>query len=152
MKKVIAWVGVIVILFAGSVWWSKNLQKNDPDIISRSGLHWHPIVEIYVKGAKQEIPPDLGIGITYSNFPAFDSQMNMTPIHTHDDATEGIVHLEFPGIVRRDDTKLGNFFEIWGKDINSFGSNVRMIVNGAENTELGVYFMQDGDKIELRYE
>ena len=34
----------------------------------------------------------------------------------------------------------------------SFGTNVKMTVNGKENTEYENYAMQDKDKIELRYE
>tara|TARA_B100000745_G_scaffold126015_1_gene82109 strand:- start:3700 stop:3861 length:162 start_codon:yes stop_codon:yes gene_type:complete len=48
-------------------------------------------------------------------------------------------------------TKLKNFFVIWGKDMMSFGENVTMTVNGKENMELGEYEMKDGDIIELRY-
>ena len=78
--------------------------------------------------------------------------MKMTAIHTHDDANNGIIHLEFQGIVKKEDTKLSNFFDIWNKDINSFGQDVTMSVNGVPNIELGDYAMKDGDKIELRYE
>lgn len=34
----------------------------------------------------------------------------------------------------------------------SFGSTVKMTVNGQENTELDNYPMQNGDKIKLEYE
>ncbi len=147
MKNTLIWGLAIVFLFGGSIWWSKSMQSKDPDVISQNGLHWHPIVEVYVKGEKQAIPSNIGIGGQYSSQP-----MGMAPVHTHDDAVEGIVHLEFGDMVRKDDITLGRFLESWGKDINSFGSNVAMKVNGAENTELENYQMQDGDKIELRYE
>ena len=94
-----------------------------------------------MKEEKQALPTNIGI-----------SPLGMTPIHTHDDATLGIVHLEFSGLVHKEDVTLGQFFTNWGKDINSFGTNVKMTVNGVENTELGNYVMQDKDKIELRYE
>jgi len=47
---------------------------------------------------------------------------------------------------------LENFFRNWGKDMRSFGANMRMTVNGVENTEFENYMMRDGDKIELRYD
>ncbi|OHA90860.1 MAG: hypothetical protein A2832_00895 [Candidatus Zambryskibacteria bacterium RIFCSPHIGHO2_01_FULL_44_22b] len=147
MKNALIIIGIIIILFGGSIWWSKSMQKNDPDIISRSGLHWHPYLEIYVKGEKQVIPPNIGIGGEYTSHP-----MGMAPIHTHDDANQGIIHMEFESIVRKEDTKLSKFFDSWNKDINSFGSNVSMIVNGEPNAQLGDYEMKDGAKIELRYE
>lgn len=72
------------------------------------------------------------------------------PMHTHD--SSGVIHLEFQGLVRQDDVKLGRLFEIWGKDFMEFGSSVSMTVNGEESTELQNYRMKDGDKIELKYE
>lgn len=151
MKNLLVILGIIVLL-AGGVWWSKSLQKNDPDIIARNGIHWHPILEIYIDGIKQELPANIGIGAQYASAETFDAQMGMTAVHTHDDADDGVIHFEFPGIVRRQDTTLGQFFEIWGKDINSLGLNLRMTVNGQENTEYGAYSMRDGDKIVLTYE
>lgn len=115
--------------------------KPASDAISRNGLHWHSELEIYVKGQKVEIPANLGLGAVHN------------PIHTHDeDAPQGVIHMEFGGLVRKDDTKLGEFFKVWQKDITSFGSSMKMTVNGIDNTEFGDYNMQDGDKIELVYE
>lgn len=123
------------------------MQSKDPDVIASNGLHWHPELTIYVKGEKQAIPANIGIGAQFASEP-----MGMAPIHTHDDAVSGIIHLEFSGVVHKDDIKLAQLFKNWSKDINSFGSNVKMTVNGVENTELGNYEMHDKDKIELRYE
>ncbi|KKW19978.1 MAG: hypothetical protein UY63_C0004G0063 [Parcubacteria group bacterium GW2011_GWA2_51_10] len=138
MKTFLIVIGAIVLLLAGSTLWSKSLQSSDPDIVARSGMHWHPQLEIYVKGEKQEIPQNVGIGAVHS------------PMHTHDDLP--IIHLEYSGVVRNDDIMLGQFFKVWERDMNSFGSNMKMTVNGEESTEFGDYVMRDGDKIELRYE
>lgn len=140
MKKSLLYVIGFILFFGGMIWWSKSLQENNPDILSRNGFHWHPEVTIYVKGEKQEIPANIGIGAVHQ------------PIHTHDDSNQGIVHMEFQGLVRKENATLGQFLKGWGKDINSFGANVKMTVNGEENTELENYIMQDKDKIELRYE
>ena len=146
-------ISILIILFLGGmIWWSKNLENNNPDIISTNGLHLHPILDIYVKGEKVAIPPNIGIGFKYSSFPTYDKSMSMTAIHTHDDVNQGIIHLEFSGKVGKQDTKLSNFFEIWGQNMNAFGDNVKMTVNGKDTPELGDYLMKDGDKIELRYE
>lgn len=140
MKKPLIYIIGFVLFFGGMIWWSKILQKNDPNI-SRNGLHWHTELSVYVRGEKQEIPPNLGIGAVHQ------------PMHTHtEDAAQGVIHLEFQGLVKKSDVTLGKFLKIWGKDMNSFGTNVKMTVNGQENTELENYVMQDGDKIELRYE
>jgi hypothetical protein len=147
MKNFLVVLIGFLILIGAAVRWSKSLQSSDPDVVAINGLHSHPILEIYIKGEKQSISTNIGIGGQYSSLP-----MGMSPIHTHDDAVEGIIHLEFSGAVRKSDITLGEFLKTWDKDINSFGSNVKMAVNGVENLELDQYVMGDGDRIELRYE
>ncbi len=138
MKTVLIVGSVVAVLLLGSVWLSRSLQESDPDVLSRRGLHWHPLLAIYVKGEKVEIPQDVGLGASHR------------PVHTHEDLP--IIHLEFSGIVRRGDVMLGEFFKSWERDIRSFGTNMRMTVNGKENTEYENYVMHDGDNIELRYD
>ena len=151
MKNILIISGIAILLLAGGVWWSNSLQSSDPNTISTHGVHWHPQIEIYVKGEKQEIPANIGIGTQYASTPTFDQGMRMTAMHTHE--PDGTIHLEFPARVTREDTKIKNFFAIWGKDmINDFGTLTKMTVNGKENSELGEYEMKDGDKIVLRYE
>lgn len=141
MKKTFIIICLALLLLVGGASWSRKLQKNDPDIVSRGGIHWHPELTIYVKGEKQEIPANIGISQVHE------------PTHTHtEDAAAGVVHLEFENLVRKQDITLGQFLKVWGKDIKSFGPNVKMTVNGKENTEYENYLMQDKDKIELRYE
>jgi len=140
MKKIFIISIVVIILLIGAVWWSKSFQTNDTNIISTTGLHWHPKLVIYVKGEKLEIPADVGIGAVH------------LPIHTHEDITSDIIHLEFGSMVRKQDILLKQFFKSWNKDINSLGLIVKMTVNGQENTELGEYIMKDKDEIELWYD
>lgn len=129
---------VVIVLLIGSTWLSNSLQSSNPDVLARNGLHWHPLLVIYVKGEKIEIPQDIGLGATHR------------PVHTHEDLP--IIHLEFSDIVRREDVMLGEFFKSWERDMRSFGTNMRMTVNGKENTEYENYVMHDGDNIELRYD
>ena len=141
MKIFFIAVGAIVLLIIASMVIlpsPKAIDPNDPDVVAANGLHWHPQLAIYVKGEKIEIPQNIGIGAVPQ------------PMHTHDDLP--IIHLEFPALVRTQDIMLGRFFEIWGKDMRSFGTNMRMTVNGVENTEYENYSMRDGDKIELLYD
>lgn len=148
MKNLFIFAGLIV--FVGlSIYSSKVLQSKDPDIISTKGIHWHPELEIFVDGVKYEIPEDLGIGVEYASSSTYNPSMGMTQVHTHDDLP--LIHFEFSGIVRKSDTRLGEFFAIWGKDFMSFGDEVVMTVNGVETQEYGNYEMKDGDKIVLRY-
>lgn len=147
MKKYTTAISIIVtLLFVVTlIVWAKMSQPQSPntvndssDIITMKGMHTHPELTIFVKGEKIEIPQNIGMVGVHK------------PMHTHDDLP--IIHLEYPAKVTKDDTRLGNFFEVWGKDFYEFGKAVTMTVNGTPNTELENYLMQDGDKIELRYE
>lgn len=135
----IVWIIIIGGIIAGLVWLIVNQEPlKESDIISHNGLHWHPHLDIIIKDEKQIIPANIGIGISHA------------PIHTHDGT--GVLHLEFSGLVIKNDIKLGEFFKIWNKPFNSFGALKKMLVNGKENTEFENYLMQDNDQIEIRYE
>ncbi|MDP3947603.1 MAG: hypothetical protein Q8Q41_02850 [bacterium] len=117
------------------------------DIISRNGFHWHPELAITIKGGKFAIPANVGLGAVHE------------PTHTH--AEDGVIHLEFSGLVLKQHTRLGEFFRVWGKTLtkdcifeycNGPEGKVTMTVNGVPNEEYGDYEMKDGDKIEIRYE
>jgi hypothetical protein len=130
--------GATFALLVGGVWWSQSLQGSDSEVLARGGLHWHPQLEMYVKGEKLEIPQNVGLRGIHR------------PVHTHEDLP--LIHLEFGGVVRKEDVMLGEFFESWGKDMRSFGTSMRMMVNGVENTEYESYIMRDNDVIELQYD
>lgn len=131
----------LVVLIVGLFGLSKFLQSSDPNIVSQGGVHWHPELAIYVRDEKQEIPANIGIGAVHQT------------MHTHsEDASKGVIHIESQSSVRNEDVRLGRFFEIWGKDMQSFGTNMKMTVNGKENTEFGDYILKANDKVELRYE
>jgi len=145
MKKVVLWGvsgGLVMAAIAGIVWYAATRPPiPESEIISRSGFHWHPELTMYASGEKQEIPANIGIGGVHQ------------PIHTHtEDAARGVIHMEFQGLVRKEDATIGRFFDIWGKDAGSFGILSKMTVNGQENTEFENYVMRDRDKIELYYE
>src|SRR3989338_8249048 len=136
-------IALIVIIIGGGIggffWYlAPRPPIAEGEILSRNGLHWHHELAIFINGEKQEIPANLGIGAVHN------------PMHTHD--SSGVIHLEFQGVVRKDDLKLGRFFEVWGKDFMELGSTVKMTVNNEEDAELQNYIMKDGDKIELWYE
>jgi len=137
MKNALIIGSISLILLIGGSWWSRSLSDS-PGVISRDGLHWHPMLEIYVKGEKLEIPENIGLGAVHQ------------PMHTHDDLP--VIHLEFSGVVHEKDLVLGQFFKNWGKDMRSFGRDMSMTVNGETNSEFENYEMKDGDRIELRYE
>ena len=139
---------------------SASAPSNQNDIISRSGIHWHPELKIVINGEKITIPANIGIGMQYAGYPRFDPMMGMTDMHTHDDS--GTLHWEvMKGPVTKDDVRIGSFFAIWGKEFdsscifencNGSAGSVKMFVNGEPNTEFQNYLVKDGDKIEIRYE
>ncbi len=151
IKKFIK-TSLITVLIAGPIigltWYAATRPPTpETDIVSKSGIHWHPTLTITVKGKNQEIPANIGLGVTEQT------------IHTHDNS--GILHLEIQGLVKKEDIVLGRFFKIWGKQFtlecifdscNGLGGNVKMFVNGKENKEFDNYLMQDKDKIEIKYE
>lgn len=140
---------VVVVGAAGWLVWKIATSPTIPaeDIVAKKGLHWHSELVIVIKGQKQEIPANIGIGAVHQG------------MHTHDGS--GTIHLEMKGLVRKADITLGRFFEIWGKQLtsscilefcNGVDGSMKMSVNGNENHEFADYHLQDGDKIEIRYE
>ncbi len=155
-QKVIGGIGLLslAILIGGVFFLTKGNTSSSPtppvDIVTQSGLHWHPKLSIYIKGEKQPFTNGIGLNGAVHN-----------PIHTHDDADKDIVHMEFQGVVTKEDTKLANFFKIWGKKFSSTQifdkkngeeGTVKMTVNGKGNTQFENYQMRDGDMIEIKYE
>ena len=117
------------------------------EIISKQGIHWHTELSITILGQEQVIPDNVGLGI------------NEQPIHTHEEGN--IIHLEFAGSVKKDDIRLGRFFEIWGRQFNQdciftncngAEGTVKMFVNGEPNFEFENYVMQHEDKIAIIFE
>jgi hypothetical protein len=166
-KRVIAVAAVIAagVSTAGVLYANKpktNIAQiqSSGDIVSKDGIHWHPKLSIYIKGQKQEIPADIGIGKQYANSKWYDPMMSMTDFHTHDNS--GTLHWEvMDGPVTRDHVTLKAFFDVWGKPFsptrildaeNGADAIVKMTVNGQPNTEFENYQVKDKDDIVIRYE
>lgn len=147
MKHIGIIIGIVVILLIGSAWFANTTSLSEGGLISSNGIHWHPHLEVYINGEKQDIPSNIGLLGMHS------------PMHTHED--DGIVHLEYENSVFEDDIRLGKFFELWGKEFNreqifnhhnGEGGEVHMFVNGEPNTQFEDYIMRHEDMIEIRYE
>lgn len=144
-------LATIIILVAGIFLLTKNEDTNVPEdqIVAKNGLHWHPKLTIYINGQKQEFTDNIGLGAVHQ------------PMHTHvEDYKDGVIHMEMEGVVTKDETKLSNFFKVWGKEFSSTQifdkkstaeRKITMAVNGKESKDYGNYLMKDGDKIEIRY-
>src|SRR3989344_6290398 len=143
---------VVAVILGGIIWayvqsgTTENASGNE--VISRSGIHRHPHLNITIKGEAVPSPSGIGLSGTIHN-----------SVHTHD--PDGVIHLEFDGRVTEKDTELKRFFEAWGKDFskdsllgnkNGEGGRIMMFVNGKENLEFENYRMKDKDAIELKFE
>jgi hypothetical protein len=89
-------------------------------------LHIHQHLDLYVDGAKQVVPAQIGI--------LTSPQVVFSPLHTHD--TSGIIHVESQTV--RSFT-LGEFFDVWGIRLtptciggycNQGGKTLRVYVDG----------------------
>lgn len=168
MRKVLIVIAAVIAIgaiTAGVLYANKpktNTTQTQPsgDIVSKDGIHWHPHLSIYIKGQKQEIPANIGIGKQYSSSKWYDSMMDMTDFHTHDNS--GTLHWEvMDGPVTRDHVTLKAFFDVWGKPFskdqifdnkNGPDGTVKMTVNGQPNTEFENYQVRDKDDIVIRFE
>jgi hypothetical protein len=122
-------------------------------------IHWHPHLEIIIKGEKVVIPANIGIGASYSSSPFYDSMMGMTNVHTHDDS--GTLHWEVMMYApTREDLYLSNFFQVWGKTFNENcifefcngpEGSMKMFVNGKQNNDFERYIIRDGDEIVIEF-
>jgi hypothetical protein len=149
VRRALLW-GIPVILIALGAWAivrSPKTSNDDNPLISRRGIHWHPNIEITIKGERVMIPANIGLGGIHAD------------THTHKENDQ--IHLEMSRPVRERDTRLAKFFETWGEEFNSQcilvacngeDGNVKMLVNDEENFEFENYHMKDGDRIEIRYE
>jgi len=149
VSRVLLW-GIPILLIAIGVWAiarTPQTSNEDDPLISRRGIHWHPNLSITIKGEPVTIPANIGLGAVHSD------------THTHKENDQ--IHLEMSRPVRESDTRLGVFFDVWGKEFNSQcildscsgeEGTVKMFVNGQENFEFENYHMKDGDEIEIRYE
>jgi hypothetical protein len=149
LKYLLGFVVVVVVL--GGSWYIANAPKtSQEDLISKQGIHWHPNLTITIKGEEQLIPGDIGMG-----------GVNHEGIHTHKPSDVDTLHIEKSGIVKKENVRLAEFFKIWGKKLtkecifefcNGEDGQLKMLVNGEENTEFDDYLMQDKDEIEIIFE
>ena len=132
--------GVSVFLLLTN--WGTSVPK--AEIVSRDGIHRHVELDIEILGDRRQIPINVGIGTVEK------------PIHTHTEPN--VLHLEFSGLVKKEDIRLGRFFEIWGKRFskecilnkcNGTEGQLKMFVNGKPNYKFGDYVMQDKDRIKI---
>ncbi|UOF89627.1 hypothetical protein LSG31_17325 [Fodinisporobacter ferrooxydans] len=91
------------------------IDEIPPSQMEETNYHVHAHVSLFVNGKQIMIPKGIGImkpWVVENNFIRHGNSLYW--LHTHD--SSGIIHIESPV-----ETKftLGNFFDIWGKPLNS---------------------------------
>lgn len=133
---------------AGLIWFFASKPPiPEEDIVSKGGIHWHPELSISILSKRQEVPGGIGITIAEGS------------IHTH--GADGVIHLQFNGLVEKDDIRVARFFKVWGKKFTKDcifdkcsgpEGALKMFVNGEENFEFENYVMRDRERIEIIFE
>ncbi len=149
-----AWWALGVGIIGTIVWLAVTAPRVSAlEYESTTGVHYHTHLMIKINGEEIPIPKNIG-AVAGAGF---------NPIHTHE--TDNIIHMEFEDAthqrVKKDDIRLGKFFDVWGKDFSSMslmgnkvesGHTLTMKVNGVVSTEYEHYLMRDKDQIELIYQ
>jgi hypothetical protein len=154
VKKIKNWIILALVfgvIFYGIFWMFNNVGYSDVPAseINIGGhqniaLHIHSDLEIVIDGEEYFIPGNIGVGNDY-----------MRPLHTHD--SSGEIHIEGP---YKRDFIIGEFFEIWGETFSSEcifdyctdNGELKMYVNGRENSEFENYVMRNQDTIRIEYD
>ncbi|MDO8663836.1 MAG: hypothetical protein Q7K28_03325 [Candidatus Wildermuthbacteria bacterium] len=146
MKTIL--IFAIIVVGVGAWFFLSKSSTPEIDIIARNGLHWHANLSINIFGEPQDIPAGIGL-----------EKLPHRPMHTHD--RDNIIHMEYSGLVKKTDLRLGNFFSVWGKIFNKDcifdkcsgpEGQLKMLVNGKESLDFDNYLMKDKDKIEIIFE
>ncbi len=154
-KRIRNWA-IFIIIVGLIIWGIIGLSNpSEKTTIDKSNLnfeapkypiHWHPELTIKIDGEIYPIPANVGLEGVHM------------PIHTHDDANIGILHMENSRPTKETVT-LGYFFKVWNKKFSencifeycTDKGELQMYVNNIENNEFENYFMQDGDKILIEF-
>ncbi|MBI3255624.1 MAG: hypothetical protein HYZ63_01510 [Candidatus Andersenbacteria bacterium] len=147
----LALLGLVVV---GFIAWKITSAPKLPTegLVSNTEVHWHARLDIKVRGENVEIPANIGVPV---------GNPNAHPEHMHTHAADHVIHVEKLPPVYETDLKLGNFFRVWGKkftsqcvaDVCAEGQEqMKMMVNGKENTQFENYLLRDGDQVEITLE
>lgn len=124
----------------------RRVEAGVPTMAEGGGEHFHPSLDVYVRGEQIAIPPNIGID------PSRPPEM-MAGLHTHD--ASGTIHNE-----AGTGSTLGQFFAIWGIPFSptelgpheaSASEKVRMWVDGEPSNAFGDLALEDGQQIIVAY-
>lgn len=124
----------------------RRVEAGVPTMAEGGGEHFHPRIEIYVRGERIEVPVNIGID------PA-RPPTDMAGVHTHD--TAGTIHNE-----AGTGATLGQFFSVWGIPFSATelgphqaggDQKVRMWVDGEPSQAYGDLELADGQQIVVAF-
>jgi hypothetical protein len=146
IKQVVIWSGSIALI-VGALWIGAIEEDPNNPLVARAGVHHHAKLAIEVNGETVKVPGGIGL---------ISGMEHPQQMHTHED--DQVVHVEIPGRVYENETRLINFFNVWGKDLTATSlmgvtatdtQKVFMTVNGKDEPRLGDYPIKDGDDIKV---
>lgn len=154
-SSVVWWIGgviivAVVLLIIGASKNSTSSKTNREVALTcttdmATQFHIHPHLEIVANGQQQDVPANIGIGVTCMN-----------ALHTHDNS--GTIHVESP---EKRDLTLSDFFAVWNKiyskdQILNYKVDdrhiIRETVNGKEVQDFENTVLHDKDQIVIYYE
>ncbi len=151
--KIVSWgvAALIPLALIGWVGWkiATSPVRPEGDVVSAKEVHWHAHMDISIRGQAIDIPANIGI-------PTDNPNAHPENMHTHHD--DHIIHIEKLPPVYKDDLRIRNFFQVWGKKFDSQcvvdecvkdGEKLTFTINGQPNTDFENYLLQDGDKVEI---
>lgn len=102
----------------------------------KANLHIHPALQILIDGIPESLPAEIGI-----------VRGCMAEIHTH--KLNDRLHVESvePGKT----FTLGQFFTVWGREIERQGFTLKATVDGAPEDEIGNLILSDRQEILFEY-
>lgn len=124
----------------------RRVEAGVPTMAEGGGEHFHPLIDVYVRGEPIDVPPNIGID------PAQPPEM-MAGLHTHDPS--GTIHNE-----AGTGSTLGQFFAVWGVPFSrtQLGpyeakgkEKVMMWVDGEASEAYGDLELADGQEIVVAY-
>lgn len=132
-------VGLVIIL--GILFYIPRMGKQTvstdvPCLVANMPIkqHIHPVLKITIDGKAEAIPANTGLASCER------------ALHTHDET--GTLHVEAQD--SREYT-VGDFFTVWGKQIDKPGYTVTMTVDGKPNAEIENLKLKDKQEIILEY-
>jgi len=124
----------------------RRVEAGVPTMAEGGGEHFHPLLDVYVRGDQIAVPANIGID------PA-KPPTEMAGLHTHD--TSGTIHNE-----AGTGSTLGQFFAVWGvpfspRELGTYEAGgkqeVRMGVDGEPSQAYGDLKLADGQQIVVAY-